>query len=52
MITVECIRDGVNPPVWIIPEGVAVAFTGPDWDDNLTIEGPHDGPLPEPEEEE
>jgi hypothetical protein len=48
MLTVTCTSDGVNPSTWEIPEGVAVAFVGPDWDSNLTLEGPHSGPLPEP----
>jgi transcriptional regulator with XRE-family HTH domain len=46
-LSVVCSSDGVNPAEWEIPAGVTVAFNGPDYESTFTLEGPHEGPLPE-----
>lgn len=53
---VDITSDGVNPSVYTVPDGVilSVSQNGPDLDQywHVDMEGPYEGELPEPEEED
>lgn len=46
MLTIEIESDGVNPPIYRVPEGATLVFT--DWGDSghtVTLVGPYEGNL-------